>query len=291
MSTMTAAARLNARLQNNAAPIKATRAQSRALLPVAEPDQATVRQHLVDNCPAWLLAFWDISTQTGHRTGDVAGMTWSNVNWEENTVSLVIAKQSKSARARAVSKGYKMLRENRQQEALAAGDSAAFMYWARADRDTLAESASEAEINEMQRLVDGAKLKTSTLPLTPDLVERLREMKAKAFWDDGFIFSRALTESNSTRLESGKSISRQTFWKRFRDVFDTLKEKIANAVRLSVYSTRKTYCRNIYEEGGHDVATVMALTGHSSELMVLKYLGVEAAASKVHNRMIARMSA
>lgn len=276
MSKPTTAAGLLAQFRTTA-----TEAQGSAVpklnvkAPISEPDQETIRQHLASNCPEWLGVYYELGIQTAQRTADLANLRWDNVQWADSMIVLQVSKQTLSAQARAYSKGLKEIREARQAEALAAGDGAAYMKWANATRDELAASATQAELDRCQHLVSTAKKKIAQCKITPDLLARLRAMKEAAFWDDGFIFSRALTTSNSTRLDSGKAITRQTFWARFKAVFTACAEIVANAAKLSCYSLRKTACRNVYERSGHNIAAVMRLTGHASQEMALRYLGVE----------------
>lgn len=244
--------------------------------PISEPDQETIRQYLGANCPEWLGVYYELGIQTAQRTADLANLRWENVVWADSMIVLQVSKQTRSAQARAYSKGLKEIREARQDAALASGDGTEFMKWAKATREELEDAATDAEIVRCQHLVSTAKRKIAQCKITPELLARLKAMKEAAFWDDGFIFSRALTTSNSTRLDSGKPITRQTFWARFKGVFAACAAQIATAVcKLSAYSLRKTACRNVYERSGHNIAAVMRLTGHASQEMALRYLGVE----------------
>ncbi|MXQ72090.1 hypothetical protein, partial [Aeromonas caviae] len=72
MSTKTTAAQLLAQLRQNAAPIQSTATRTNTKAPISEPDQATIRAYIEQHQPAWLLAFYDLSLETGWRTADAA---------------------------------------------------------------------------------------------------------------------------------------------------------------------------------------------------------------------------
>ena len=131
-----------------------------------------------------------------------------------------------------------------------------------------------------------APRKVDTKRLSADLLARLAAMKDAAFWQDGFVFSRALTVSNRSRLESGYPITRSTMWARLRAVFDACAEQIANAAKLSAYSLRKSFAVALYNAAGRSVAAVMRAMGHSSEAMSLRYMGLDDEAARVQAAMV-----
>ena len=284
MSTLTAA-QLLAQLRQNAAPIQSTATRTNTKAPISEPDQATIRAYIEQHEPAWLLAFYDISISTGWRTADVANLSWSAIDWEAGTVTITVAKQTKAAQARALAKGLKEIRESRQSAALAASDAAGFMRWSVATRDELAAAASPAELDRLQTLVASAPRKVDTKRLSPDLLRRLKVMRDQNFFDD-FIFSRALTASNRSRMESGHAITRSTMWARMRGVFRACAEQIANAAKLSAYSLRKSFAVALYRAAGNSVAAVMRAMGHSSEAMSLRYMGLDDTCAEAQAAMV-----
>ena len=286
MSTLTAA-QLLAQLRQNATPIQSTATRTNTKAPISEPDQATIRAYIEANEPAWLLAFYDVSLITGWRTSDCASLRYDAIDWDAGAVTITVAKQTKAAQARALAKGLKEIRESRQAAALAASDAAGFMRWSVATRDELAAAASPAELDRLQTLVASAPRKVDTKRLSPDLLRRLAAMKDAAFWQDGFVFSRALTASNRSRMESGHAITRSTMWARMRGVFRACAEQISTAASsLSAYSLRKTAAVALYHASGKSVAVVMRIFGWSSETMALKYLGVEDEAARVQAAMV-----
>lgn len=285
MSTLTAA-QLLAQLRQNAAPIQSTATRTNTKAPISEPDQATIRAYIEANEPAWLLAFYDLSLETGWRTNDAASLRYDCIDWDAGTVTITVAKQTKAAQARALAKGLKEIRESRQSAALAAGDAVAYMQWGASSRDELAAAASPAELDRLATLVATAPRKVDTKRLSPDLLRRLAAMKDAAFWQDGFVFSRALTASNRSRMCSGAAITRSTMWARLRAVFDACAELVANAAKLSAYSLRKTFAVAMYRASGFSVAAVMKAMGHSSEAMSLRYMGLDDESARVQAAMV-----
>ena len=285
MSNLTAA-QLLAQLRQNAAPIQTTATRTNTKSPISEPDQKTIRAYIEQHEPAWLLAFYDVSLETGWRTADVANLRYDAIDWDAGTVTITVAKQTKAAQARALAKGLKEIRESRQSAALAAGDAVAYMQWGASSRDELAAAASPAELDRLQTLVASAPRKVDTKRLSADLLARLAAMKDAAFWQDGFVFSRALTVSNRSRLESGYPITRSTMWARLRAVFDACAEQIANVAKLSAYSLRKSFAVALYNAAGRSVAAVMRAMGHSSEAMSLRYMGLDDEAARVQAAMV-----
>lgn len=285
MSTLTAA-QLLAQLRQNAAPIQTTATRTNTKSPIAEADQGTIRAYIEQHEPAWLLAFYDLSLETGWRTNDCASLRYEAIDWDSGEITICVAKQTKAAQARALAKGLKEIRESRQAAALAASDAAGFMRWSVATRDELAAAASPAELDRLQTLVASAPRKVDTKRLSPDLLRRLAAMKDAAFWQDGFVFSRALTASNRSRMESGHAITRSTMWARMRGVFRACAEQIANAAKLSAYSLRKSFAVALYRAAGNSVAAVMRALGHASESVSLRYMGLDDTCAEAQAAMV-----
>ena len=280
------AASLLAQLRATAAPIESTPAKSNTKRPISEPDQATVRAYIEKTQPEWMLVFHDLSLETGWRTADVANIRYSAIDAEARTATITVAKQTRSAQARALGKGLREIQESRKSAALTAGDAVAFMTWSAASRDELAAAATPLEVERLAYLVASAPKKVDTKRLSAGLLARLKDMERAAFWGDEFIFSRALTASNATRLQSGAPITRQTIWARFRAVFDALAEVVEQAAKLSAYSLRKTWARRLYDAAGKSIAAVMAQFGHSSAQMSMRYLSLDDEAAEAQARMV-----
>ena len=254
-------------------------------LPIAQDDKDTIRKELKAHHPDWLGVFYELGISTGHRTNDLASLTWDCISFEEHSLTVVVSKQTKSAQSRAYNRGFKEIRANRQAEAMAAGDAGAFMRWANADHDQLLASASNDERYRLNQLIASVEPKIDRKRLSPELVARLAAMKEKAFWGDQWVFSRALTLSNSTRLESGHHITRQTVWARFKAVFAAVAELVENSQKLSAYSLRKTYAFSIYLLTGRLAAVTQAL-GHAGEKVTLRYLGLDNEAEKAQIELV-----
>ena len=286
MSTKTTAAQLLAQLRQNAAPIQSAATRTNTKAPISEPDQATIRAYIEQHQPAWLLAFYDLSLETGWRTNDAASLRYDCIDWDAGTVTITVAKQTKAAQARALAKGLSGIRRARQAAALSAGDAVAYMQWGAATRDELAADATPDELDRLATLVATAPRKVDTKRLSPDLLRRLAAMKDAAFWQDGFVFSRALTASNRSRMESGHAITRSTMWARMRAVFRACAEQISNAPKLSCYSLRKSFAVALYRAAGNSVAAVMRAMGHSSEAMSLRYMGLDDTCAEAQAAMV-----
>ena len=286
MSTKTTAAQLLAQLRQNAAPIQSAATRTNTKAPISEPDQATIHAYIEQHQPAWLLAFYDLSLASGWRTADCANLRYDAIDWDAGTVTITVAKQTKAAQARALAKGLREIQKARQAAALSAGDAVAYMTWGAATRDELAADATPDELDRLATLVATAPRKVDTKRLSPDLLRRLAAMKDAAFWQDGFVFSRALTASNRSRMESGHAITRSTMWARMRGVFRACAEQIANAAKLSAYSLRKSFAVALYRAAGNSVAAVMRALGHASESVSLRYMGLDDTCAEAQAAMV-----
>lgn len=254
------------------APITSGATVSNTKSPISEADQPIVRDHIRRNAPPWLAVYHDIAMITGWRTADVCGLTYDCIDWSTGKVTITVAKQTKAAQARALAKAIEAARRARKAAAVAVGDSAAYMQWDAADRDTVAADMTEQEQEQAALAVAGAARKVDTKQLPAGLLKRLEAMREMNHHDE-FIFSRTLTRSNRSKSLDG-SISRQTVWALMREVFDTLADKLsAPASKLSAYSFRKAFALNMLKRSG-SVAVVMQAFGHSSVQMTMRYLGL-----------------
>lgn len=289
IKTQGTAAALLAKLRATAAPIQSTATRTNTKAPIGMDDHEAIRAYLAKSQPEWLAVWYEISIATGWRTGDVINLSYDCIQWDAGLVSITIAKQSKAYAARAFAKGLKEIRATRQAEAMATGDGAAFMKWAQADADELAQSATPSELVRWQTQVASAKRKTDTKPLSPELMARLKAMREANFMDD-YVFSRYQTSSNSSRMVSGAPISRQTVWCRMKAVFAALADVIENARELSAYSTRKGFAILLYHATGRVGAVTEALN-HASEQVTMRYMGFAREVDKALARMAGRGAA
>lgn len=280
------AADLLARFRTEAPSVQSAAPKLNTKAPLAEGDRATVRDYIEQHQPAWLLAFYDLSLETGWRTADVANLRYDSIDFDTGTVTITVAKQTKAAQARALARGLKEIREARKNAALAAGDASAFMLWSAADRDELAAAATPEELARLKGLVANAPRKVDAKRLSAGLLGRLAQMREdSAIWESEHVFSRRLTASNNSR-GSDAPITRSTMWSRMKAVFAAVAEQVENAAKLSAYSLRKSFAVALYNAAGRSVAAVMRAMGHSSEAMSLRYMGMDDAADRAQAVMV-----
>lgn len=271
-----------------AAPIQnASPARTNSKLPIAECDQKAVRAKIRKDCPDWMALFHELSLVTGWRTNDVCALTFSAVDFGTGRAEIIVQKQSKAAQSRAFSKFIETQRTARKAAAMTAGNFQEYMRLDAATRDDLAAELTQEQIEQAAAAVQAAKLKTDSKTLPDHLIAKLRNLRERNHFDV-FIFSRRLCASNRARGQEGH-ITRQSVWRWYSAVFEALKDTIQNASRLSSYSTRKTFACAILKAAGGDVATVMAMFGHSSIQMSLRYLGLDDAGERAHKTMVSQM--
>lgn len=159
LQTLTAKAR---ELRGNV--VKATTTKgTRTMTPVYErEEQRKLRERIQQTQPDWVLLWWDIATVTGWRTSDVCNFRYSCINWETGIATIIVAKQTKAAEARATRKGIEIVRQQRKDAARLAGDHIAYMQWDSVSCDQLAAGMTEEEQAIVIELV--AKAKLSTIP-------------------------------------------------------------------------------------------------------------------------------
>ena len=271
-----------------AAPIQnASPARSNTKLPIAECDTKAVRAKIRKDCPEWMALFHEISLVTGWRTNDVCALTFDSIDFGTGRAEIIVQKQSKAAQSRAFSKFIESQRAARKVEAMSRGDFQEYMRLDAATRDDLAAELTQEQIEQAAAAVQAAKLKTDSKTLPDHLIAKLRKLRERNIFDR-FVFSRRLCASNRSRGQEGH-ITRQSVWRWYSAVFEALKDTIQNASRLSSYSTRKTFACAILKAAGGDVATVMAMFGHSSIQMSLRYLGLDDAGERAHRTMVSQM--
>jgi integrase len=138
-----------------------------------------------------------------------------------------------------------------------------------------AEDMAQLEI-ELSEAVNNAPVKTDTKKLPAKVIELIRQRKEKNKHDD-FVFSCSMLNSNRARNLSGH-IKRQAIWAALKTkVFNWFAETINGALKLSAYSSRKTFAyRMLKGVSGkeNNIAEVMQAFAHSSISMTMKYLGL-----------------
>jgi integrase len=264
----------------------ASKKGSRTMHPVYDRnEQIKLRERIQQTQPDWILLWWDISVVTGWRTSDVCNLRYSCVNWDTGQATIVVAKQTKAAEARATRKGIEQVRQQRKDAARIAGDHIAYMHWDSISCDELAADMTEAEQAIVFDLVARAEVKHDTKQLPPGIIKRLRERMERNLIDDGLVFSRSQIESNRcARLEG--SVSRQTIWKKLHNVMRWFTRVINTKLRLSAYSSRKIAAFNIMSAGGEQGLLVASeMLGHSNPSITRTYLQLGSKAAAIQSRL------
>ena len=269
LQTLTAKAR---ELRGNVVKAVSTKG-SRTMTPVYDRDeQRKLRERIQQTQPEWLLLWWDISVCTGWRTSDVCNFRYSCINWETGQATIVVAKQTKSAEARATRKGIEIVRQQRKDAARMAGDHIAYMHWDSVSCDELAAIMTGAEQAVVFELVSKADVKHDTKQLPPNIIKRLRGRMDVNFADDDLVFSRSQIESNRCLSLEG-SVSRQTIWKKLHSVMQWFAGFINAKLRLSAYSSRKIAAFNLMNAGGEQGLLIASeMLGHSNPAVTRTYL-------------------
>lgn len=282
LQTLTAKAR---ELRGNVVNAVSTKG-SRTMTPVYDRDeQRKLRERIQQTQPDWVLLWWDISVVTGWRTSDVCNLRYSCVNWETGQCTIVVAKQTKAAEARATRKGIEIVRQQRKDAARIAADHVAYMQWDSATCDELAADMTEAEQAIVFDLVSRAEVKHDTKQLPPGVIKRLRERLERNLVDDDLVFSRSQIESNRCATLNG-AVSRQAIWKKLHGVVQWFTRFINTKLRLSAYSTRKIAAFNVMSAGGEQGLLIASeLLGHSNPSITRTYLQLGSKASAIQSRM------
>ncbi|EFL9897495.1 integrase, partial [Escherichia coli] len=164
LQTLTAKAR---ELRGNVVKAASTKG-SRTMTPVYDRDeQRKLRERIQQTQPDWVLLWWDIATVTGWRTSDVCNLRYSCVNWETGQATIIVAKQTKAAEARATRKGIEIVRQQRKDAARLAADHIAYMKWDSIGCDELAADMNDEEQAIVFGLVAKADVKHDTKQLPP----------------------------------------------------------------------------------------------------------------------------
>ncbi|WP_208952521.1 tyrosine-type recombinase/integrase, partial [Rahnella sp. ChDrAdgB13] len=280
--TLTAKAR---ELRGNVVKAVSTKG-SRTMTPVYDRDeQRKLRDRIQQTQADWVLLWWDISVCTGWRTSDVCNFRYSCINWETGKATIVVAKQTKAAEARATRKGIEIVRQQRKDAARIAGDHIAYMQWDSVSCDELASDMTDKEQAIVFDLVSRAEVKQDTKQLPPGIIKRLRDRLARNFVDDDLVFSRSQIESNRCYCLEG-SVSRQTIWKKLHSVMQWFAGFINAKLRLSAYSSRKIAAFNLMNAGGEQGLLIASeMLGHSNPAITRTYLQLGSKAAAIQSRL------
>lgn len=282
LQTLTAKAR---ELRGNVVRAATTKG-TRTMTPVYERDeQRKLRERIQQTQPGWVLLWWDIATVTGWRTSDVCNFRYSCVNWETGIATIIVAKQTKAAEARATRKGIDIVRQQRKDAARLAGDHIAYMNWDSVSCDELAASMTDLEQAIVFELVAKAEVKHDTKQLPPGIIKRLRERMERNLIGDDLVFSRSQIESNRCQSLEG-SVTRQTIWKKLHGVMTWFTRVINTRLRLSAYSSRKIAAFNLMSAGGEQGLLVASeMLGHSNPAITRTYLQLGSKAADIQTRL------
>lgn len=282
LQTLTAKAR---ELRGNV--VKATTTKgTRTMTPVYErEEQRKLRERIQQTQPDWVLLWWDIATVTGWRTSDVCNFRYSCINWETGIATIIVAKQTKAAEARATRKGIEIVRQQRKDAARLAGDHIAYMHWDSVSCDELAAGMTDEEQAIVFELVAKAEVKHDTKQLPPGIIKRLRERQERNLVDDDLVFSRSQIESNRCQSLEG-SVTRQTIWKKLHGVMTWFTHFVNNKLRLSAYSARKIAAFNMMRRGGEQGLLIASeMLGHSNPAVTRTYLQLGSQAGELQAEM------
>ncbi|MBD8152255.1 tyrosine-type recombinase/integrase [Pantoea agglomerans] len=282
LQTLTAKAR---ELRGNVVKAVSTKG-SRTMTPVYDRDeQRKLRERIQQTQPEWVLLWWDIATLTGWRTADVCRLRYSCINWQTGQATIVVAKQTKAAEARATRKGIEIVRQQRKDAARLAADHIAYMKWDSVSCDELAADMTAEEQVIVFGLVARAEVKHDTKQLPPGIIKRLRERQERNFIDDDLVFSRSQIESNRCQSLEG-SVSRQTIWRRLHGVMQWFTRIVNAKLRLSAYSSRKIAAFNLMSAGGEQGLLVASeMLGHSNPAITRTYLQLGSKAAAIQSRL------
>lgn len=287
LQTLTAKAR---ELRGNVVKAATTKG-TRTMTPVYErEEQRKLRERIQQTQADWVLLWWDIATVTGWRTSDVCNFRYSCINWETGTATIIVAKQTKAAEARATRKGIEIVRQQRKDAARLAGDHIAYMQWDSVSCDELAAGMSNEEQTIVFELVAKAEVKHDTKQLPPGIIKRLRERMERNLIGDDLVFSRSQIESNRCQSLEG-SVSRQTIWKKLHNVMMWFTRVVNTRLRLSAYSSRKIAAFNMMSAGGEQGLLVASeMLGHSNPAITRTYLQLGSKASAIQSRLAMEVS-
>jgi len=235
--------------------------------------------------------FWRLSVATGWRTSDVLELEYSNVNFDTGMASIVVNKQTKSAEARAFNKVLANCKQQLKKQASLSNDQHRYMIVDMCEIKEIQSLMTEGEVCQLEAellaAVSSAPVKRDTKKLPRKVLELIQEHKERNHFDN-FVFSRHLSSSNRTKNIEGH-ISRQGVWKGLKSVFNWFSKEVNAALKLSAYSSRKTFAYRLYKGvNGNEsnIAEVMQAFGHSSIQMTISYLGLASKADEIQAQMV-----
>ena len=235
--------------------------------------------------------WWRVSIATGWRTSDVCSLKFSDIDFQAGTATIIVAKQTKAAEARAYNKVLKLAQAKAKKAAAMGGDLQRYMLIDQTDYKNIADIMTPDQVTTLEsdllKAVSNAPQKIDTKKLPVKVLEEIKIRKDANIWDD-YVFSRALMKSHRAKNMVDSCISRQGVWKALKTVFVWFTAEVNGALKLSAYSSRKTFAyRMLRGVTGkeNNIAETMAAFGHSSIMMTQKYLGLQSKADELQAAM------
>lgn len=268
---------------------QATVEESKAVTPLYDEKHiAALKRSIEKEAPEWLSLWFAISLETGGRTADIASLRFSNLDFETGELRYVVAKQSKSALARAARKGIEAVRKARMDVA----DDAEYRKLASMPAEDIAASLAPHEELLVASALAKAKAKTDSKFLSPVLVSRIQKFMDKGLAESSdFIFPASITGANRSQGINDKPVSRQTIWRRIKPFMQRMEKLVTDMkLHLSAYSTRKIAAYLWMKAGdaahpGSGITLVMQMLGHSSIEMSRRYLGLDKLSAMMQRNM------
>lgn len=234
--------------------------------------------------------FWRVSVATGWRTSDVLELEFNNIDFDTGIASIIVNKQTKAAEARAFNKVLANWKQQLKKEAVHNSDQTRYMNIDMCEIKDIqsfmtVEQVSQLEI-DLQQAVNNAPVKRDSKKLPSKVLELIRVRMQKNHHDD-YVFSRSLSSSNRAVNIDGH-ITRQSVWKGLKAVFDWFSKAVNGALKLSAYSSRKTFAYRMLKGvtgKENNIAETMQAFGHSSISMTMKYLGLASKADELQAQL------
>jgi integrase len=254
-------------------------------------EQQKVLSHIEETLDPMYALYWRLGVATGWRLSDILELEFSDIDFTTGKASIVVNKQTKSAEARAFNKVLATWKQKVKQLAAMNGDHTRYMQADMIDIKDISSLLNEEQTEQLEqdliKAVSNAPIKRDTKQLPAKCLELIAERQAMNHHDN-FIFSRSLMTSNRARNVNGR-VARQGIWKGLDKVFDWFKDNVNACLKLSAYSTRKTFAyRMLKGVNGteQNISEVMQAFGHSSIAMTMKYLGLASKADDLQTSLL-----
>lgn len=235
--------------------------------------------------------YWRLGVATGWRLSDILELEFSDIDFNTGKASITVNKQTKSAEARAFNKVLATYKQKIKQLAAMEGDHGRYMQADMADIKDIASMLNAEQTAQLEqdliKAVSNAPIKRDTKQLPIKCLELIAERQAMNHHDN-FVFSRSLMASNRARNIEGR-VARQGIWRGLSKVFEWFKENVNACLKLSAYSTRKTFAYRLLKGVSgteQNISEVMQAFGHSSIAMTMKYLGLASKADDLQAQML-----